>query len=674
MRVSWLLLALVLVAGSDRDSAGQPPAADAARDNLPRPKYVKTQQFGIPFEFNGDANAVAGAVEIQLWASSDHGATWDAVQTARPNAARFRFRAAKDGEYWFMVRERDLATGKLSPPGAPAPEMRVIVDAAPPEIELRADRTENGKIEVFWRYRDLHADSRSFQIEYRATTGRAAWIPVSTLPAEAEPDVDHWIVGEKTLTVENQPGPLAFRAAIRDLAGNRAETLATTQREPAPSRSPAAEKRIDNPRRRPGVNLSTGTRPVNGTSRNGAAGDTYGHLSKQDAAEPPPRQRNPTTKFPTERGDKRADPRLSDDDPSPRIADRFPSSPRAGDEQAPAPNEKESLPSPGNTGDADRLDLPAPSQTKDAGRWREKTLAGERGKPAVSPAKYPRTKTPEGDPAATVAAEEIPPGDPEIAPEPDRGQTRPSKKPLAENGAPGAQRGLRPSPLRPVHLPAGVEPKRIDFTHFKLEYQVDQVGSSGVKHVELWCTRDGGKTWQTIGEDPDNVSPMTVQVDDEGTYGFKLVVCNGSGLKGRTPRAGDMPEYWVVVDLTTPEASLISAEPGAQGGTLVIRWQASDSDLAEWPIALSYSESPEGPWTPIAAGLENTGSYAWALDETVPEQAYVRLEARDSAGNVGVSVSPTAIPTAQARPEAPILDVRPAAETSRPGRRVYNLR
>ena len=53
------------------------------------------------------------------------------------------------------------------------------------------------------------------------------------------------------------------------------------------------------------------------------------------------------------------------------------------------------------------------------------------------------------------------------------------------------------------------------------------------------------------------------------------------------------------------------------------------------PISLSFSASAGGPWTPIASGLENTGSYRWRLDSRVPDPIYLRLEVRDEAGNVG---------------------------------------
>ena len=76
---------------------------------------------------------------------------------------------------------------------------------------------------------------------------------------------------------------------------------------------------------------------------------------------------------------------------------------------------------------------------------------------------------------------------------------------------------------------------------FELEYEIDSVGSSGVGKVELWGTRDAGRTWSIFGIDPDNRSPLPVNLEAEGIYGFRIVVQSGSGLGGRAPRAAIRP-------------------------------------------------------------------------------------------------------------------------------------
>ncbi len=200
---------------------------------------------------------------------------------------------------------------------------------------------------------------------------------------------------------------------------------------------------------------------------------------------------------------------------------------------------------------------------------------------------------------------------------------------------------------------------------FELEYDVDAVGPSGVKQIELWCTRDNGMTWNRFAIDRSKRSPMVVTVPEEGTYGFSAVVQNGVGVSGPPPRSGQQPEIWIVVDLTKPVARITSAMQGsgAQAGSLIISWEASDQRLTAAPISLAYSLSPMGPWNPIATGLENTGHYAWAIDSSTPPQLYLRLEARDEAGNVGSCVTPQPVVLDISAPKAHILDVRPVGQS-----------
>jgi hypothetical protein len=49
---------------------------------------------------------------------------------------------------------------------------------------------------------------------------------------------------------------------------------------------------------------------------------------------------------------------------------------------------------------------------------------------------------------------------------------------------------------------------------------------------------------------------------------------------------------------------------------------------------LFYSSRPTGPWTPIATSIENRGEYTWPIERHVPRRVYLKLEARDAAGNV----------------------------------------
>jgi hypothetical protein len=191
------------------------------------------------------------------------------------------------------------------------------------------------------------------------------------------------------------------------------------------------------------------------------------------------------------------------------------------------------------------------------------------------------------------------------------------------------------TPASPTHRPTS-PPKLVGSRSFALEYDLDDAGSEGVARVELWGTRDGGQTWNRYTVDNDNRSPLIATVDAEGLYGFKILVQSATGAPITGPRAGDEPELWVSVDLRRPTIELTTIERGEGNLSdhLILHWRAQDSNLEAKPIGLFFSSRPTGPWSVIATNLENTGDYAWRVERYVPSRIYLRVEARDTAGNL----------------------------------------
>jgi hypothetical protein len=109
-------------------------------------------------------------------------------------------------------------------------------------------------------------------------------------------------------------------------------------------------------------------------------------------------------------------------------------------------------------------------------------------------------------------------------------------------------------------------------------------------------------------------------------------------LATSTPQPGDAADIWVKIDLTTPKARLTGAAygQGEAAGKLDIRWEAEDESLGSRPVTLSLSDRSDGPFTPIATGLPNSGQYYWEFDPRSPRQIYLRLEVSDEAGNVAI--------------------------------------
>jgi hypothetical protein len=215
-------------------------------------------------------------------------------------------------------------------------------------------------------------------------------------------------------------------------------------------------------------------------------------------------------------------------------------------------------------------------------------------------------------------------------------------------------------------LPQGERPRMVNSQMFQLDFDIDSVGPSGVGRVELWGTRDMGKTWKSYSSVNGSRGPLLANVKEEGLYGFTAVVTNGVGMGGKPPSSGDIPDLWVGVDLTKPTARITSAQQGvdSEAGQLIISWRADDRMLAARPVSLSFSTNRSGPWLPIASGLENSGRYAWPIDNRTPSQFYLRLEVRDEAGNVGVNETSEPVTIDQSQPTIRVRDVRPVGETS----------
>ena len=167
-----------------------------------------------------------------------------------------------------------------------------------------------------------------------------------------------------------------------------------------------------------------------------------------------------------------------------------------------------------------------------------------------------------------------------------------------------------------------------------LNFEVKDVGPSGLANVELWYTQNC-RDWKKY-DAPTNSKAYVVEVDEEGMYGFTLVARSGLGLSKEPPASGDQPQVWTIVDLTPPEVQLTEVTPNidAKQPQVTIGWKASDKNFSRSPISLLYSETEAGPWRVIAANLENTGKFTWQMPTGTPPKFIVRVEATDLAGNI----------------------------------------
>lgn len=594
--VVWLS-ARVAVAADGATPAGAPIGPPSA------PITTRHTSFSIPFRVDGPQNAPRASVEVQLHMSEDRGVTWQLASRVAPDAGKFTFRAARDGEYWFMVRTLDQQ-GVLRPDVPPAAELKVIVDTASPQLELHVTRGEAGELHARWKSTDPHLKPDTLRITYQSGATGELWQDVAVDSSRVISNSES-SAGETTWWPEDRRAPVTVRAEVTDTAGNRMPALAKVEGRLPPARDTA--ERVITPRPEPAEIIGPPqampwvAQPASSTMGNRPA-----------APEGPPQM--PST---------------------------FPSTGISGaGETLPPPR-----PEP-ESGPVRYTAQAKPEPTPPIGHKSEHNAT----KPPFTETLTPPTtaeKTPPFNPLTPAAT--TTPAETAAPPQPERAATDLDAEAAAYSG------GI---------LPPGVRPRMVNARRFELDYDVDAVGADGVGKIELWGTRDGGRTWTSYGADEDTRSPFVVTVAGEGLFGFRMVVETTTGLRGALPKPSDLPDVWVGVDTTKPVAKLSVAEPGegSRAGELAIRWEAADSLLAARPISLSFGQSASGPWTVFASGLENTGGYDWKLDNRVPDKIHLRLEVRDEAGNVQTVDLAEPVAVDRVRPQGKILNVRPVAK------------
>ncbi len=191
-----------------------------------------------------------------------------------------------------------------------------------------------------------------------------------------------------------------------------------------------------------------------------------------------------------------------------------------------------------------------------------------------------------------------------------------------------AQEELPPTSLGMLRL---TNKKRIVF-----HYDPSDEASTGAASLEIWGTTDM-RNWRKF-EVARSPSSLAVEVKDEGLYGFTMLARGKDEPKGEPP-PGEPPQVWVAVDLTKPDVQLLDAEVNAQAQVpaLIVRWTAKDRNFGPQPITVLYADRPEGPWRPLAANLENNGRCEGPLPPNLADNVYLRVQAADLVGNLGLS-------------------------------------
>ncbi len=656
--------------------------------------FLNARSFTIPFTVDA---AGSKPREVQLYASRGSSSPWQRVdgKPATTPLREFQFTGQEDGEFWFATRTID-SVGRAHPTGPIQPQLKVFVDTSKPEIVLEAEADASGRVDLKVTTRD--ASPLQMQLRYVTDTVRT-WqqVPVAKLPADG---MLHFTPGDSweqlslqfvaTDSAKNQSIVSKLLSRPRLAESPHARLAATGEKQGGDVHSAQFRSDIH-----PTDSLPTASDPVIRLAQNpgsGAAigGSVYGNDNRNVYSG------NPASGYAG--------------NPISALQGGL-NGYRGGAPIAPArPIGHQAIPSDNQSGPADNSVYGrriVPSATPNAlplPATREQISHG-----FGPPPTYPANRV-IGIPPQTLTGEVIPTpagqpaddggfglnGPQQSAPLPE---TRPASPATAPPSPPRprtpseAMRPLSPSRLTPDELGGRVEtipapapqvdpqttkqtarrPVETDITsgrvpvrysdsvRFSLEFEVEAIGSAGVESIELYGSTDGGQTWKYWGEDPDRISPFDIETKEEGVFGFRIVVVGRNGLTSPRPLPGETPDIAVVVDQIKPVVRISAAQygEGDRIGSLVIGYECEDANLMQRPISLSFSDAVDGPWTTIAAGLRNEGHYVWPADPGLPRKLYLRIDAKDQAGNVGTYILDRPIDAQGLAPRARIRGFQP---------------
>lgn len=585
----WGLPNLALDAWAQTTDIARSSAAGIGAGELST-MYFPHSQFKIPFNVESRGSL---PTQVQLWVSTDEGASWQMHGATTADRRAFDFRAAAEGAYLFSVQTVD-ENGKVFP--SPHPPMRILIDTTKPNVAVKADVNSSNQVVVDIRISEEHLKLDSVRLRYR-TDQEAQWqeVAVNNIVAAGQVYEGQVLLDLKNcrevglvVTVEDEAsnqGEAVGQFTLPRVASASQDMKLASQRNgagnvagpaPGPTSMPGAVAWPAPPVASvaPGVSSGRPTSVIPPRNAQGSRSDGWqvsGQLANGPAAEAKQGLAGGTTGLTAPSGTASVGPTLS-------LEPSLPLGPDANENQF----SFEELPTP----PAMDFKAEADGPSSPVGTFNNLSLD-----------------------AATPSLPKVNEAIPEKASSPA---------------------------IEPSSLPTD-QAYHCNARTFSLDYELNAAAGSMLADIELWGTEDGGISWQKWGADPDRQSPFDVQVANDGLFGFRMVIISQNGKVSNRPQGGDSADSWINVDSERPAAKITRAVygEGSEAGMLVIDYNCSDSNLHDHPVTLSYSETRNGPWITIATSLKNDGRYVWKADPNLPGTVFLRLEVLDRAGNVG---------------------------------------
>ncbi len=579
--------------------------------------FLPYAQFKIPF--NVEPGGVAPA-QVQLFVSTDQGASWQPHSKLSSDKRCFEFRAASEGAYLFGVQTKDISGNAFV---NSQPPMRVIVDTTKPQATIQADLDSSGRLIAIFEINDLYLDLQTVRLQYRIDA-ESNWTDTVVADLNRSGDVyrGHAIItparcrevwlrlissdwaqnkGEALFNYKmprTAAVPTGLMVSQRDSLSGAKSPVGSTANQSSSSVVATPGGMVWNNSAIPSLTLnSDAASATSGNANTGAIGSTSGITSgKSDdmqAEVKPVRQDLRDWVDSHQKGSLSRNATTNPQLPSGSmisIGNSNVNTQSTGTSRSPAEQVSGGKYPVQPIGKAEELPRPRSTDTPDAVFGNGLSIGDANPQSDISSAK-------------NVIAEKL--------------------------STEAAEVRRAPTPLNQAYHSRS--------RAFSLDYSVESLKGSQVAEIELWGTEDGGRTWVQWGKDPDRESPFDIQVADDGLFGFRMVVVGNNGLVSNRPKNGDDADMWINVDSISPVVKITRAVygEGHQVGMLVIDYKCEDNNLHDQPISLSYSDHQDGPWTTIASNLRNTGVYLWKAGPNLPSKVYLRVEAVDRGGNAG---------------------------------------
>src|SRR5688500_7655715 len=220
MRGLGLLSLALLVAAST--TAGKEPRAPAAgpagRPDLPPAFATRQLDLEIPFQVTAGTDPSVEATAVKVLVSWDFGRNWHEYTQVPADAGKFRFRAKRDAEFWFVTQIVD-GSGRDQQPQRP--QLRLVIDTQKPDLKAAAALNPTGQVEITWSVSDPHLNPQSLVIEYQDARGdESAWEPVKIPPA-SQTTSRGGLAGRVAVVPPEDVRTMNVRAEVADAAGNK---------------------------------------------------------------------------------------------------------------------------------------------------------------------------------------------------------------------------------------------------------------------------------------------------------------------------------------------------------------------------------------------------------------------------------------------------------------------